>query len=385
MNNDMLNLVEQKRASMPVVEHWAYFDHAAVAPLSREIRDAIHDWADNMAEHGATNWGAWRRNVERARKQGARLINARADEVALIRSTTEGINAIANGIRWQTGDNVVTLDSEFPSNLYPWMNLASRGVELRQVPTREERWDIDQLQALCDQRTRLITLSWVSYATGWRNSLEPVVEFARDRGIRVFVDAIQGLGVLPLDVQELGIDFLAADGHKWMLGPEGAGLLFIRGDRLDELEPTGVGWNSVQHAGDYVDHSFRLKNSSSRYEGGTYSMAAIAGFRVALDWLVEIGVERINDRLQNVTTQLVEALHGVGATVVSDRSAAHWSGIVSFDLAGIDGAKVRSACLERGVAVNYRGGHIRLSPHFYTDETDIQRLVSALVEILRLR
>ncbi len=207
---------------MPVTQRWAYFDHAAVAPLPEPSRGAMNAQVADQAENGDVNWPEWRKNVERVRKLGAELIGAKPDEVAVIRNTTEGIGLVAEGFPWQAGDNVVVPASEFPSNLYPWKHLASRGVEVRVVDAPNERLTPAMIDAACDSRTRIVALSWVGYATGWRNDPATFAEIAHKHGACFFLDAIQGCGVLPLDVASIGIDFLSADGHKWMLGPEGA-------------------------------------------------------------------------------------------------------------------------------------------------------------------
>lgn len=216
------------RAKMPVVEKWAYFDHAGVAPLPAPTADVLVEFAGDNAANGVAHWNRWRSTVETARELGARLLGAMTGEVAVIHNTTEGINFVAEGFPWRPGDNVVTLSSEFPSNLYPWLNLASRGVETRQVAVTNERLDPAAVEKACDARTRVLALSWVGYMTGWRNDLALLSEIAHKRGLFFFVDAIQALGVFPLDVGRLPIDALAADGHKWLLGPEGAGLFYVR-------------------------------------------------------------------------------------------------------------------------------------------------------------
>ena len=199
-----------------------------MAPLPERTRAAVTRWADQAATEGDTVWPNWSKRVEQCRALAARLIHAEPAEIALVHSTTEGITLVAEGYPWQSGDNVVTLDDEFPSNQYPWLNLASRGVETRRVPTVDGRVDLDRLADACDARTRIVTVSWVGYASGYRVNLDQVAELAHRKGALLFLDAIQGLGVFPLDVQKTPIDFLAADGHKWLFGPEGAGLFYFR-------------------------------------------------------------------------------------------------------------------------------------------------------------
>ncbi|MCA9118218.1 MAG: aminotransferase class V-fold PLP-dependent enzyme, partial [Planctomycetaceae bacterium] len=337
------------RQQMPVAPARAYFDHAAVAPLSGPAADVFRRWIDDCAAEGAACWGRWRKEVERTRGLAAGMLGASTAEIALVRNTTEGISLIAESYPWQAGDNVVTLASEFPSNLYPWMNLASRGVETRQVPTDNERPDLDQLAAACDSRTRIISLSWVGYMTGWRNDLTAIAGLARERGVLLFVDAIQGLGVFPLDVGQVPIDFLAADGHKWMLGPEGAGVLYIRREHLERLRPLNVGWNSVSQAGNFSDTNLNLRDDAARYEGGTHNTGGLAALGASLKLLGDAGIDQVASRLLAVTDRLCDQLESMGGEIASCREPEHAAGIVSVSLPGQDPARIRSRCLEANV------------------------------------
>jgi cysteine desulfurase/selenocysteine lyase len=366
------------RARMPVARSWAYFDHAAVAPLSGPAEAILVDWAHDVAQHGDAYWPRWSERLAETRRLGARLINADPAEIALVRNTTEGINLVAEGFPWRDGDNLVTLADEFPSNLFPWMNLHTRGVETRRVATDDGRVDLGRLEAACDERTRIITLSWVGYASGWRNDLDAVAEVARRRGAYLFLDAIQGLGVFPLDVQRTRIDFLAADGHKWLLGPEGAGYFYLRREHLDLLRPIGLGWNSVAHAGDYSRTDLVLKDTAARYEGGTYNIAGLAALGESTALLLGYGVERIAERLLTITDLACTRLTAIGAVIASRREGDRSSGIVAFDLPGVELSSIRRHCLAYAVVLSVRGGRLRISPHAYTTEADVDRLVEAL-------
>jgi cysteine desulfurase / selenocysteine lyase len=371
---------EEFRAKMPVVESWAYFDHAGVSPLPSPTADVLVEFARDSAANGVAGWNRWRTTVETARELGARLIGAETNEVAIVHNTTEGINAVAEGFPWQAGDNVVTLSSEFPSNLYPWLNLESRGVETRQVAAQDERVDLSTFEAACDGRTRVIAVSWVGYMTGWRNDLAALSEIARRAGAFFFVDAIQGLGVLPLDVCQIGVDALAADGHKWLLGPEGAGLFYLRKEQLERLRPVGVGWNSVRHSGEFTNTAYDLKLDASRYEGGSHCLAAIAGFSESLKLIVEIGTPKISQRLFEVTDRLCTRLESAGFKIASDRDGDRRSGIVAFDVPGRNPQQLKKDCKARGVILNCRAGRMRASPHVYCNDDDIDRLIAAISE-----
>lgn len=363
---------------MPLTEKWAYFDHASVAPLPAPTEQAIVAWARQGAHEGNTCWPAWSRRVGECRALAARLLGADKAEVALVHSTTEGISLVAEGFPWRDGDNVVTLANEFPSNLYPWMNLATRGVETRRVPVDGGRVDLDRVAAACDARTRIISVSWVGYVSGWRVDLDALVALARRRGALLFVDAIQGLGVFPLDVNATPIDFLAADGHKWLLGPEGAGLFYTRREHLNLLRPLGVGWHSVEHASDYSRIELKLKPSAERYEGGTQNMVGFMALAESLQLLLDLGTAAIAERVLEIADLACRRLREAGAVIVSPHDGPHRSGIVSFELPGEDSGKVRQRCLAAGVVLSARGGKLRISPHAYVDEADIERLIDAV-------
>jgi selenocysteine lyase/cysteine desulfurase len=366
------------RNEMPVCRKWAYFDHAAVAPLPALAAQAMADWSQQAADEGDTVWLDWHQQVEQARTLAAQLIHASPAEVALVNSTTAGINLVAEGFAWQPGDNVVTLENEFPSNQYPWLNQAWRGVEVRRMPTDDGSVRLDWLANACDSRTRVVSVSWVGYLSGWRLDLNEVAQLAHDRGALLFVDAIQGLGVFPIDVQNTPIDFLAADGHKWMLGPEGAGFFYCRAEHLERLRPTGVGWHSVAHASDYDRIVLDFKPTAARFEGGTTNTAGFIGLTKSLELLLQTPCAERAARVLHVADLLVERLRSLEAELYSPHVGEHRSGIVSFSLPGHDAAALRRKLLSAGVAVAQRSGKLRASPHVYQNEEDVEQLIEGI-------
>ena len=234
-----INWDSLRATEFPVAERWAYFDHAAQAPLPRRSAEALRNFSDEQMQDGVVGWPAREQRIESIRDQVALLVNAHRDEIAFIPSTTHGISLVAEGFPWREGDNVVSASEEYPSNVYPWMNLESRGVTLRLVPSREGRIWLDDLARAIDRSTRVLTISHVEFSTGFRNDLDALAELCRKRRIALFVDAIQGLGPHTIDVQKTPVDFMAADGHKWLLGPEGAGLLYVRREWIDRLGRLG--------------------------------------------------------------------------------------------------------------------------------------------------
>lgn len=366
------------REEMPITKRWAFFDHAAVAPITARAQKAINEWAADMADNGDVMEHRWVRRIEEVRSLAGRLLDADLLDIAFIKNTSEGIGIIAEGFPWKPGDNVVTAAEEYPANIYPWMNVASRGVEFRTVPSRDGRIWIDDIRSYIDGRTRLISLSYVEFASGFRNDLDAVGALCRERGIFFFVDAIQGLGVLPLSMRQTPIDFLAADGHKWLLGSEGAGILYVRRELVDMLHPVGIGWNSVIGARNFGKIDFRLKPNSGRWESGSLNVGGIAGLGASLELLLEITIPLIRERVIELTDYLCDRAEKIGLEVYSSRRPEDKSGIVSLVVPNADPVLLVRKFKKEGVVINQRAGRLRVSPHFYNNHDEIDRLIDLL-------
>jgi cysteine desulfurase / selenocysteine lyase len=375
-------ICEKFRRQMPIARRFAYFDHAAVGPLPEPTRAAIARWLEQATDLGDTVWPEWARQLEQGRQHAAAMIGADPDEIALVPNTTTGINFVAQGLPWQAGDNVVTLANEFPSNVYPWQNLAPLGVETRLVEAPLGIVDLNRLEAACDERTRVLSVSWVGYASGYRIDLHEVAELCRRKNVLFFLDAIQGLGVFPIDVGNTKVDFLAADGHKWLLGPEGAGILYIRRERLDLLRPVHAGWNSVQRQYDFGHLDLKFRAAASRYEGGSANMAGQIGFAASLALFRELGTtpheSSIGQEVENIRDHAHDELARCGAEFISPTVLHHNSGILTFNIPGIEPAALREKLLAADVVVSCRGGGVRISAHGYNNQADVARLIEVV-------
>ncbi len=374
------------RSQMPICEKWAYFDHAAVGPLTRPAADAIRQFVDEAARQGDTVWPRWASRVEQLRVGAAELLGADLAEITIVPNTTAGINLVAEGFPWQPGDNVVIPEGEFPSNLLPWLNQRAKGVEVRVVPRRGREVHVDDLMGQVDGSTRVIAVSWVGFASGYRLDVAELVERAHGCGVLVFLDAIQGLGVYPLDVGEIPVDFLAADGHKWLLGPEGAGIAMIRREHLDRLRCTTVGWNSSAESRAFSQTELTLRPDAARFEGGSTNMVGFAALGASLEMFLTVrrrfGPGSLADRVVELAGTLDDRLGRIGVSTRMPSEPRHRSGIVTFDVAGVDPEAVRRIAAERGVAVSCRDGGVRASLHVYHDESDLDRLETAVREAM---
>jgi cysteine desulfurase / selenocysteine lyase len=366
------------RLQFPVAERWAFLDHAAVAPLSLPAVKALRDYADNLVQNGIAAVKHWLDRIAAVRTLAAQLINAPdTADVFFIPNTTHGIGVVAEGFPWRAGDNVVLACEEYPSNQYPWMNLAERGVEARRVESRGNRLVIDDIRAAMDDRTRVLTASSVEFASGFRNDLDALGALCRERGVFFFVDAIQSLGVFPLDVQRTPIDALAADGHKWLLGPEGAGIGFIRREWVERLHPIGVGANSVVHPYAFTTIDFSLKPHAGRWEGGAYNVPGITALGASLELLLNVGIDAIERRVMELTDYLCDRAAARGWSIFSSRVAGEMSGIVSLLHPALSAGDVQKRCRAAGVIVNNRADRVRVSPHAYNTEEEIDRFLDA--------
>ena len=373
MDWDALRLAE-----FPVSARWAYFDHAAVSPLPKRAADTLRAWTADVEQNGVVHWPEWEIKLERIRVDLATLIQADPSEVAFVPNTTTGIGLIAEGFPWREGDNVVTAADEYPSNLYPWQNLGSRGVALRKVPTRDGRIWIEDIQDAFDERTRILAIGHVEFASGFRNDIDALFAICHARGIALFVDAIQGLGPFEYDVRRTPIDFLCADGHKWLLGPEGAGLLYVRSDWIERLRCIGVGWHSVTSSYNDPENRFTLKPTAARWEGGTFPMPGIQAFGASVGLILELGPSQVAARIQERAEAVREVAARCGWSLFGSHEPRDKSAIVAIEKVGINPRHVAQLARSRGVAIACRRGKLRISPHIYNNDGDLQRLAEVL-------
>ena len=368
-----------RHPEFPLQEGLIYLNHAAVAPWPRRTVEAVQAFAAENGHRGAADYPSWNTVETRLRQRLQRLIGApSADDVGLLKSTSEGLSVIAHGLDWREGDNVVISDQEFPSNRIVWESLARYGVETRRVDLTAAATPEEAMSEACDRRTRLLSVSSVQYATGLRMDLETLGASCRRRGILFCVDAIQSLGALRLDAETVGADFVVADGHKWMLGPEGIALFYVRPKLRERLQLHQYGWHMVEHMGDFDRSDWQPAASARRFECGSPNMLGIHGLEASLSLLEETGMAAVEEAVLERSGYLHRrCLEAPDLEVVTP--GGRLAGIVTVRSAREDARTLHQRLNAAGVVCIPRGGGVRLSPHFYTPWGDMEKAVETLL------
>lgn len=365
------------RAHFPVTREFTFLNHAAVAAPPQPVVEAGAAFLAECAARGSLDYGRWLVRLAWVRERAAELFGASAAEVAFVPNTSAGLASVAEGLNWRPGEAALVAAPDFPANIYPWQHLERRGVAVRFIERDAAgRLGPEAVARALVPGARLLAVSSVDYVTGFAADLPALGAFCREQGLLFCVDAIQSLGVLPVDVKACGIHLLAAGGHKWLLGPMGSGLLYVDRAVADRFEPPLVGWKSVVDEENFEPH-FELKRDAGKFEPGTLNLPGIFGLGAALEMLHAVGVANIRQRVLALNDRLAEGLRERGLEVVSPRGETERSGILSFRPPG-DAQHCFRLFASRRVAVSPRGGMIRLSPHFWNDESDMEAFFAAL-------
>ncbi len=367
-------LWKQYRHEFPVTQNLIYLNHAAVAPLPRRTAQAMQGWAEEALQFGSLHYDRWLDAYEGLRVAAARLIGAQRSEIALIKNTSEGISTVARGLDWRPGDRIVAFREEFPANYYPWLRLEAHRCTVDWLSVDDP---LEKIEMACTG-ARLLSISFVQYLSGFRADLNAIGEICQRHNCFFFVDAIQGLGAFPLDVEAAHIDALAADGHKWLLGPEGCGILYVRKSRQDAIYPEEFGWTTVAGYNDYSSRDMALRQDAGRYECGTLNTIGCYGLRASIELLLEAGVGRIAPAVQGLADRLAAGAIDKGYQLLGDRTPENGAGILAIQKPGLDSRKVVADLKQKGIIAAPRQGWIRLSPHFYISPEEIDRVIEAL-------
>lgn len=359
-----------------------YLNHAAISPLSTPVTEHVRNYLKNRSSGSIDNFKNLEDQYFTTKNKLARLLGTGTERIAFVDNTSNGLNILANGVQWKQGDRILLNTMEFPSNVYPFMNLRRHGVVTDFVEPEDHTIPLERIIAAVTPHTRLISISHVQYLNGFLSDLGALGSFCREHGIIFSVDAIQSAGAVPIDVESMKIDFLASGSHKWLMAPEGAGFVYVTEEMQNRIQQVYVGWTSVS---DYFermrDFKLELDPTARRYENGVLNSAGIIGLGASLDVLLKAGIENIREHILDLTDHLIARLDERGIEYITPADRSERSGIVSFKPLDVD--VLLQVFSKRKVHTAVRGESVRVSPHFYNTIEEIDILVECIDECLR--
>ena len=371
---------ESIRKLFPAAEKYTYLNNAAVAPLPITAIGAVVSQLRDVSENGSSNYPKWVETKDRSRDAIAGMLGVRSEQVAFVRNTSDGFASIANGLDWNKGDNIVTFAREFPANFYAWRRIRDKlGIELRLCSEIDGRIDLDEFIGLIDENTKLVSISAVQFSTGFRADLERIGEAARKVDALFAVDIIQALGTTPFDLPAQYVDIACGASHKWLCSPEGCGIIFLSDRARERVEPTLVGWISVSDPWDFNDYEQEFKPNALAWESGTGTSSLFYGLEQSLKILNMVGAKKIENYLEELTDFMCEILPSEKYEIVSSREKGEKSQIVCLkNKNGLTAQDVFKHLEEQNIIVSARGERIRISPHFFNNREDIEKVIENL-------
>lgn len=354
-----------------------YLNHAAVAPWPTRTAEAVRSFATENQHFGAQHYLEWMKIESSLRTKFSELINAPSpDDIALLKNTSEALSFVAHGLKWNPGDNIIISDEEFPSNAIVWHSLKDKGVEVREVNLSSGTSPENALINAIDNKTRLLSISSVQYASGLRMNLPQLGEACKQKNILFCIDAIQSIGAIPFDVEAANADFVMADTHKWMLGPEGVTLFYTRPEVREQLSLHEYGWRMLKDMANYSSSAWDITDTARRFECGSPNMLGIHGANASVSLLLEVGLNRIEEELLKRSLYTVKCINeNPNLTLITNSDPDRIAGIITFKSSKIEGQLLYEKLMKNNVICAARGGGVRFSPHFYTSFDDIKAAV----------
>ncbi|TPF75588.1 aminotransferase class V-fold PLP-dependent enzyme [Brucella gallinifaecis] len=363
----------------PIKDKRIYLNNASIGALSSPVVASVERFLENCRDNGRNDYPHWCSHADTVIKDRvAKLIGAKRSEIAFVKNTTEGLVNVANGLSWNEGDNVIIADFEYPSNVYCWMKLAAKGVSIRWVKNRDGRVLVDDIRALMDEKTRLVSLSAVQFTNGFRQDLEQTSALCKEHGVLLNLDAIQWVGALEMDVVKYGVDFMAFGGHKWMLAPVGTGIFFCRKEVLELLDPPSVGYHSVDRGEDHLEYLLEYRPNAGRFEEALVNFPGIWGLDAAVHLQLQLTPRAIEKHIYSLNSHAAEGLKRKGYQISSPFADHERSGNLSFLHPSISPADIDKKLQAAGIDLAQRGGRLRISPSYYNDIAEIDQLLHHL-------
>lgn len=358
------------RRFFPITDTDIYLNHAAVSPMSTLITDTISDYMNDRTRGNINNFKHLLGQRNKLKSNIATLINAAPENIALVANTSEGLNWLANGLCWQPGDHILLFENEFPANIYPFLNLERFGVKIDFVPSRAGKFYLEDIETRIHDQTRILSVSFVQFLTGYCNDLTGIGKICKENNVIFAVDGIQGIGALPLDVKAAQIDFLSNGGHKWLMAPQGCGFIYVNPTLEDNLIPVFAGWLSVKDSWNFLDYKLEFLEDAGRFEIGTPNSMGIIGACAATDLLLEVNPTHIRDHLLKLGDLLISLMSELDLNYLGSEQSKERSGIYSFTGRDIEG--LFNYLSNEHIHISLRNNALRVSPHFYNNETEIK-------------
>ncbi|PIQ24931.1 aminotransferase [bacterium (Candidatus Blackallbacteria) CG17_big_fil_post_rev_8_21_14_2_50_48_46] len=374
-----MNFPAPYRELFPHTQTQIYLNHAAISPFSTRVVETLNEYIAQRHLTEIENYFSFQPKLQEARERLARLLHTHADRIAFSQNTSGGFNILAASFPWQPGDRILLNRLEFPANVYPFENLRHLGVEIDYVTPRGHYLALEDFAAAMTPRTRLLSVSQVQFLSGQRINLEGLSELCHAHGTWLSVDSIQALGATDLNVETLGIDFVSCGGHKWLMGPAGAGFLYISKRLQAELKPVFAGWLSVENEWDLLDYELKFRGDACRFETGTLNFLGIAGLHAALGLFEEIGMHTIETHILFLTAWLRDACEDLGLKVITPAHSSERLGILTLDLPPAQATHLYEILTQNKVECSLREErYLRFSPHFYNTQTELERVLEIL-------
>lgn len=375
-------MVMSFKVDFPQTSFFTYLDTASVGLLPKQSVEDIKRFLELEEIFGSVYWPKWEGKVDELRKLTAKLIDASAEEIALTSNTSYGLNIVANGIDWRRGENIVLNDLEFPANVFPWQNQAKiNGLEVKIARNINGEIPVEEYEKLVDDKTRILAVSWVEYSNGFKHDLKTLAEIAHSHGALLVVDGIQGIGSLKLSVSREKIDLLSCGCSKWLISPIGTGFLYVKKQLLGELKTTFIGWRSDVDFLDFTFREFKCHSSARRFEIGSPNFIGLHGMLASVKYILKVGLDRIEEKNLSLAEQLVNYLRELKLKTETPLvNGAPQSSIVSFKTSRVK--ELHEKLTRNRIVTSIRSGAIRVSPHFYNDEEDVEKLITVIKQLI---
>lgn len=381
-----MNIEEKKffafRKTFPVYSQCIYVNHAAVSPLSQNVKNSLINYWQNRSHIPVDIYPSIMDTLEEFKEMICKLIHAKnSDEIAIIPNTSSGLNIVASGLKWKKGDRIILNTMEFPANVYPFMNLEKRGIIIDWVKPVNGKIQVKDIESLVTNKTCLLSISFVQFINGFKADLEAIGKLCKQKGIWFVVDGIQGVGAIPIDVMKCNIDAFVSGGHKWLMWPMGTGFLYTNKKLLSNIQPTYAGWLSVKNSWDFFDYKLNFLDTAEKFQPGTLNFMGLVAAHKMLSIFLELKIENIFHRILSLTDMFIHGINNLSIKIITPEHKSIRSGIISIEVPNPE--KIFDELYDNHIFAALREGIIRFSIHCTNTTEDIEKVLRCLKEITK--